>query len=94
MNIRFIETTVKENILFKQNPELRQYISNVIETVVDYGWNSHLYDPSCNHLLRPRIPRDILFVFGGWSASNASNIIESYDCRVNKWFSVDNQSLV
>ena len=41
--------------------------------------------------LRPRIPRDIIFTFGGWSAATAVNTLETYDCRVNKWYSFGNQ---
>lgn len=36
-------------------------------------------------MLRPRIPRDVLFVIGGWSNGSATNLIESYDCRANRW---------
>lgn len=38
--------------------------------------------------LRPRIPRDIIFAFGGWSNGAASALMETYDSRVNKWFPV------
>nr|XP_037288032.1 kelch-like protein 10 [Rhipicephalus microplus] len=36
-------------------------------------------------MLRPRIPRDILFVIGGWSNGSATSLVESYDCRANRW---------
>ncbi|KAL1481994.1 hypothetical protein MTO96_034093 [Rhipicephalus appendiculatus] len=36
-------------------------------------------------MLRPRIPRDVLFVIGGWSNGSATNLVESYDCRANRW---------
>ncbi|CAG2106420.1 unnamed protein product [Medioppia subpectinata] len=95
-SLKFVETTVKENALVKQNPELNEYMNTVFNVLNDI----HLHPlPSkfnirLHPFLRPRIPRDIVFVFGGWSASNATNTIETYDCRVNKWYSMDGQSLV
>ncbi|XP_064454867.1 kelch-like protein 10 isoform X2 [Ornithodoros turicata] len=35
--------------------------------------------------LRPRVPRDVLFVIGGWSNGNAINLMETYDCRADRW---------
>lgn len=35
--------------------------------------------------LRPRVPRDVLFVLGGWSNGNAINLMETYDCRADRW---------
>ncbi|EEC04199.1 ring canal protein, putative, partial [Ixodes scapularis] len=29
--------------------------------------------------------RDVLFVIGGWSNGSATNLVESYDCRANRW---------
>ncbi|KAL3203330.1 hypothetical protein MRX96_041946 [Rhipicephalus microplus] len=34
--------------------------------------------------LTPRLPKDILFLFGGWT-SGASNHMQTYDCRAEKW---------
>ncbi|XP_022920023.1 kelch-like protein 10 isoform X2 [Onthophagus taurus] len=36
-------------------------------------------------LLRPRIPYDILFAIGGWSAGSPTNFIETYDTRADRW---------
>ena len=35
---------------------------------------------------RPRIPYSILFAIGGWEKGVPTNLIETYDLRVNKWF--------
>ncbi|XP_077532380.1 kelch-like protein 10 [Haemaphysalis longicornis] len=34
--------------------------------------------------LRPRIPKDILFVFGGWSGGATSKLL-TYNCRSRRW---------
>ncbi|KAF8797250.1 Kelch-like protein 10 like protein [Argiope bruennichi] len=36
--------------------------------------------------LRPRVPNEIIFVMGGWSAGSATNIMETYDCKTQRWF--------
>ncbi|CAG0918919.1 unnamed protein product [Notodromas monacha] len=37
-------------------------------------------------LARPRIPNQILFALGGWSAGAPTNFIETYDARSDRWF--------
>uniref|UniRef100_T1IMJ6 Kelch-like protein diablo n=1 Tax=Strigamia maritima TaxID=126957 RepID=T1IMJ6_STRMM len=39
-----------------------------------------------NPLARPRIPHDILFAIGGWSAGSPTSFIETYDTRADRWF--------
>lgn len=39
-----------------------------------------------NPFLRPRIPHEILFAIGGWSAGSPTSFIETYDTRADKWF--------
>jgi len=91
---RFVERIAEENSLISSNPELKRYIERVLVVLNDI----HLdplpvkFDIDLHPFLRPRIPRDIIFVFGGWSSSNATNNLETYDCRVNKWYLADNQS--
>ncbi|CAH1130998.1 unnamed protein product [Ceutorhynchus assimilis] len=41
--------------------------------------------PQNIYLTRPRIPYDILFAIGGWSAGSPTNFMEIYDNRANKW---------
>lgn len=41
-------------------------------------------------LLQPRVPYDVLFAIGGWSAGSPTNFIETYDTRADRWLlSVD-----
>lgn len=34
-----------------------------------------------NPLARPRVPHEILFAIGGWSAGSPTNFMETYDTR-------------
>jgi hypothetical protein len=83
-----VETIISDNCLISSNPELKQYIERVSTTLNDIHLHPlpSKFDINLHPFLRPRIPRDILFVFGGWSSSSALNNIETYDCRVNKWY--------
>ncbi|XP_021934201.1 kelch-like protein 10 [Zootermopsis nevadensis] len=37
----------------------------------------------------PRIPHDILFVIGGWTAGTIADSIETYDTRADRWIKVE-----
>ncbi|XP_012284683.2 kelch-like protein 10 [Orussus abietinus] len=39
-----------------------------------------------NPLTRPRIPFEILFAIGGWSAGSPTSFVETYDTRADRWF--------
>ncbi|XP_011138765.1 kelch-like protein 10 [Harpegnathos saltator] len=39
-----------------------------------------------NPLARPRVPHEILFAIGGWSAGLPTNFVETYDTRADRWF--------
>ncbi|XP_076229001.1 uncharacterized protein LOC116426173 isoform X1 [Nomia melanderi] len=39
-----------------------------------------------NPLTCPRIPYEILFAIGGWSAGAPTNFVETYDTRADRWF--------
>lgn len=42
------------------------------------------------HWLRPRIPKDILFMFGGWT-DGATNHLMTYNCHARRWQLLANQ---
>ncbi|XP_026464876.1 kelch-like protein 10 [Ctenocephalides felis] len=46
------------------------------------GGETDLNDP----LARPRIPHEVLFAIGGWSAGSPTSFVETYDTRADKWF--------
>ena len=39
-----------------------------------------------NPLVRPRVPTDVLFTFGGWCGSSPICQFETYDTRADRWF--------
>ncbi|KAK2586942.1 hypothetical protein KPH14_009870 [Odynerus spinipes] len=39
-----------------------------------------------NPLSRPRVPYEILFAIGGWSAGSPTSFVETYDTRADRWF--------
>ncbi|XP_050022789.1 kelch-like protein 10 [Dermacentor andersoni] len=41
--------------------------------------------------LKPRLPKDILFLFGGWT-TGATNDMLTYNCRAAKWRVMENQN--
>lgn len=47
------------------------------------------YDIYAYPFLRPRIPHDLIFIFGGYVGSSPCKLLETYDSRVNKWFKTD-----
>lgn len=36
-------------------------------------------------IYQPRVPYDIVFAIGGWSAGSPTNFVETYDVRANCW---------
>ncbi|KAL1436808.1 hypothetical protein MTO96_049347 [Rhipicephalus appendiculatus] len=42
-------------------------------------------DLSPRQWLTPRLPKHILFLFGGWTTSGATNNMITYNCRAQKW---------
>ncbi|XP_031331131.1 kelch-like protein 10 isoform X2 [Photinus pyralis] len=57
------------------------YLHDVI-VILEHG-NGNESHP--NPLWKPRIPYITLFAIGGWSAGCPTNIIETYDCRADRW---------
>lgn len=90
--VRFVETDIlAKNKWVQESPELQEYLKYVNHVLRDIQQDPVpiKFDVVKHPFLRPRIPRDIIFTFGGWSASSATNAIETYDCRVNKWYKME-----
>ncbi|XP_060069505.1 kelch-like protein 10 [Ylistrum balloti] len=47
--------------------------------------DSIICDPYEN-MLRPRVPREVLFVVGGWSSSGVVNSLETFDRYTGRWY--------
>ncbi|RWS26720.1 kelch-like protein 10, partial [Leptotrombidium deliense] len=89
--LKFIETTIAQNALVNNDAEMRLYIDRVNAVLTDIHCNPlpSKFNVQLHPFLRPRIPKDIIFVYGGWSTASATNVIETYDCRVNKWYTAE-----
>ncbi|KAK9739185.1 Kelch motif [Popillia japonica] len=66
-----------------------------LEEVLDMIENSNPEVDVVNVLfMRPRIPFDVIFAVGGWSAGSPTNFIETYDTRADRWLlSTDTDSV-
>ncbi|KAH9381801.1 hypothetical protein HPB48_009791 [Haemaphysalis longicornis] len=47
----------------------------------DWGFRPYLAD---RRWLQPRIPRDVIFMFGGWTGGATNNLL-TYNCRSRRW---------
>lgn len=90
--LKFIENELlTRNPWIAQFPELATYLKSANEVLQDIQADPvpSKFDVVKFPFLRPRIPRDIIFTFGGWSGASATSVIETYDSRVNKWYKFD-----
>jgi len=89
--VKFVETSLLSQPRIQAIPALVEYLKNVDQVLKDIQRDPipAKFDVNRYPFLRPRIPRDLIFTFGGWSSSSAVRIIETYDCRVNKWYEVN-----
>nr|CAD7396438.1 unnamed protein product [Timema poppensis] len=86
MSFKFFTDVVMNNRHIQASPELQQmlYSASVFMVELDSKLSSNidLNDP----IARPRIPYEILFAVGGWSAGSPTNFVETYDTRSDRWF--------
>ncbi|XP_044765386.1 kelch-like protein 10 isoform X2 [Coccinella septempunctata] len=79
--------------LIQKDPECKQYMTEAQQLIHQYLMEETT--TSCdNYSFRPRIPYEILFAIGGWSAGSPTNFIEIYDIRADRWLlSTDTDSV-
>ncbi|KAH8009371.1 hypothetical protein HPB51_015694 [Rhipicephalus microplus] len=39
--------------------------------------------------VRPRIPREVVFIVGGWNAGGPTAVVETYDTKADRWIDAD-----
>lgn len=78
INSKWRQPFDSKNVLQKNQEAL--YPAVVFHTLLDSrpGTEADLNDP----LARPRIPYEILFAVGGWSAGSPTSFVETYDTRL------------
>ncbi|KAJ9583525.1 hypothetical protein L9F63_022143, partial [Diploptera punctata] len=86
MSFKFFTDVVMNNKLIRENPELHDslYPASLFLAHLDSKQEPELdlNDP----IARPRIPYEILFAIGGWSAGSPTNFVETYDTRADRWY--------
>ncbi|XP_060518046.1 kelch-like protein 10 [Cylas formicarius] len=57
------------------------YMTDVL-TILDEQFDNVNF---VNYMNRPRVPYDVVFAVGGWSAGSPTNFVEIYDNRAERW---------
>ncbi|XP_015587950.1 kelch-like protein 10 isoform X2 [Cephus cinctus] len=85
MSFKYFNNTVLEWKIVKEDEECQRVLfpANVYLSEQDLKQGeADLKNP----LSRPRIPYEILFAIGGWSAGSPTSFVETYDTRADRWF--------
>lgn len=89
MSYRYFTTVVLPWKTIQNNQEVQNslYEASMFLAQMDsrHGSELDLNDP----LARPRIPNQIIFAVGGWSAGSPTSFMETYDSRADRWFLVN-----
>ncbi|CAL1294882.1 unnamed protein product [Larinioides sclopetarius] len=87
-SFRFFEDHIWSNELISHNEECQGPLYQASQMFADLqSGDSHQIIFDLHHpFLKPRVPNEIIFVMGGWSAGSATNIMETYDCKTQRWF--------
>ncbi|UYV69015.1 KLHL10 [Cordylochernes scorpioides] len=81
----FIEE-VKNHPYVVDNQACRPLVIETLKHLYDLEITTHRDgDVLIPEIARPRMPHDVLFVMGGWSGGSATSLIETYDCRTDRW---------
>ncbi|KAL3285261.1 hypothetical protein HHI36_019371 [Cryptolaemus montrouzieri] len=79
--------------LIQKDPECKQYLVESQQLLRQFLLDNPAISED-NYSFRPRIPYEILFAVGGWSAGSPTNFIEIYDIRADRWLlSTDTDSV-
>ncbi|PRD25101.1 UNVERIFIED_CONTAM: Klhl10 [Trichonephila clavipes] len=85
---RFFEDHIWTNELISKNEDCQGILFQASQLFADLqnGDSPQVVYDLHHPFLRPRVPNEIIFVMGGWSAGSATNIMETYDCKTQRWF--------
>uniref|UniRef100_A0A667Z8R5 Kelch like family member 10 n=1 Tax=Myripristis murdjan TaxID=586833 RepID=A0A667Z8R5_9TELE len=89
MSSEYFMNNVKNHALVKDSSECRHTIISAM-SIMFFSHNRGSYSAHQNLLSRPRWPYAVLVAIGGWSGDRATNSIEAYDPRADRWVSVTN----
>ncbi|XP_071040748.1 kelch-like protein 10 [Parasteatoda tepidariorum] len=88
---RFFNEQIMSNNLMLDNEDSQHFIFQVSQMFEELqgenGDGIRLDRFNIHHpFLRPRVPNELIFVMGGWSAGSATTIMETFDVRTERWF--------
>ncbi|KAI4504462.1 hypothetical protein M0802_000012 [Mischocyttarus mexicanus] len=90
LNTQFFLENVKDHAYVVGNDACRPIIIETLRFLYDLEMitqkDGEIPTPE---IARPRVPHEILFAIGGWSGGNATNFIETYDTRADRWVKVE-----
>jgi kelch-like protein 10 len=90
LDTRFFLENVKNHPYVMENNECYAIITDMIKL----RYNSKVLTLKSMEILlrnyaRARTPHEIIFAIGGWMGENATNYIETYDTRADRWVEVE-----
>ncbi|GAB1606106.1 kelch-like protein 10 [Argonauta hians] len=80
----FVEK-VKVHPYIHDNKDCKSLVIEALKILYDLDINENNLMADNISIARPRVPNEIIFVFGGWSGRYATNLMETYDSRANRW---------
>ncbi|XP_052828126.1 kelch-like protein 10 isoform X1 [Octopus bimaculoides] len=80
----FVEK-VKVHPYVHENKDCKSLVIEALKILYDLDINENNLVNDNISIARPRLPYEIIFVFGGWSGRYATNLMETYDSRANRW---------
>ncbi|XP_027601012.1 calicin [Pipra filicauda] len=83
----YFMNNIKAHEYVKDNAGCKDIISALSE-IYDLNLDGQSASANANPLTRPRLPYPILFAIGGWSRSDTTSAIETYDGRTDEWLNI------
>lgn len=89
LDTQFFLENVKDHPYVAGNEECRPAIIETLKFLFDLEMITQKdMEITTPEIARPRVPHEILFAIGGWSGGNATDFIETYDTRADRWVKV------
>ncbi|CAF3473390.1 unnamed protein product [Rotaria socialis] len=83
--LQLFMTKIKQHSYIKDNDECKPIVGETLRLLYKLD-NNGLMDADIDcPFIRPRHAHEMIFAYGGWSGGNATNMLEAYDIRADKW---------
>lgn len=89
LSTQFFVEKVKPHEYVKNNDACKSIVIETLKFLYDLDMDESKEIDLANPLAKPRIPHEILFVFGGWSGGSPTNAMETYDTRADRWINCE-----